>query len=99
MHPQVRQIGPGSCPICGMTLESAVPATDSGLNQELVDMRRRFWIGLPLAVMILVLSMGHHVRALSAIADAPGRLGCSLHWRRRLFCGVAGCFWYAVLIP
>jgi len=71
MHPQVRQIGPGSCPICGMTLEPAVPVTDTGPNQELADMRRRFWIGLPLALVVLVLAMGHDVRALSAIADAP----------------------------
>ena len=46
MHPQVRQIGSGSCPICGMTLEPAMPATDTGPSQELVEMRRRFWIGL-----------------------------------------------------
>ena len=71
MHPQVRQIGPGSCPICGMTLEPAVAATDTGPNQELVDMRRRFWIGLPLAGVVVVLAMGHHVSALSGIADAP----------------------------
>jgi len=71
MHPQVRQIGPGSCPICGMTLEPAVPVSDTGPNPELIDMRRRFWIGLPLALVVLFLAMGHDVRALSAIADAP----------------------------
>jgi Cu+-exporting ATPase len=71
MHPQVRQIGPGSCPICGMTLEPAVPAADTGPNQELLEMRRRFWIGLPLALVVFVLAMGQHVRALSALADAP----------------------------
>jgi Cu+-exporting ATPase len=71
MHPQVRQIGPGSCPICGMTLEPAVPVSDTGPNPELIDMRRRFWIGLPLALVVLLLAMGHDVRALSAIADAP----------------------------
>jgi Cu+-exporting ATPase len=54
-----------------MTLEPAVPATDTGPNLELVEMRRRFWVGLPLALVVLVLAMGHHVRALSAIADAP----------------------------
>jgi len=70
MHPQVRQIGSGSCPICGMTIEPAVPATDTGPNQELIEMRRRFWIGLPLASAVLVLAMEPHVRALSAIADA-----------------------------
>ena len=72
MHPQVQQLGPGSCPICGMTLESAVPATDSGPNQELIDIRRRFWIGLPLALVLLVIAMGHDIRALNAIANAPG---------------------------
>ena len=71
MHPQVRQIGPGSCPICGMALEPVVLETDTGPNQELADMRRRFWIGLPLALMVFVLAMGHHVRGLTAIADAP----------------------------
>jgi Cu+-exporting ATPase len=54
-----------------MALEPAVPATDTGPTQELVDMRRRFWIGLPLALAVLVLAMGHHVRALSTVADAP----------------------------
>src|ERR1700692_2054033 len=46
MHPQVRQIGPGSCPICGMALEPAVSTDASTPNPELIDMRRRFWIGL-----------------------------------------------------
>jgi len=70
MHPQVRQTRPGSCPICGMTLEPAIPVTDTGPNQELIQMRRRFWIGLPLALVVLVLAMGHQVGALGAIADA-----------------------------
>ena len=46
MHPDVRQSGPGSCPICGMALEPAMAAADAGPNAELVDMTRRFWIGL-----------------------------------------------------
>ena len=45
MHPEIRQVGPGSCPICGMALEPRVSATDSGPNPELTDMTRRFWIG------------------------------------------------------
>jgi len=71
MHPQIRQVGPGSCPICGMALEPAEPAGDSGPNPELIDMSRRFWIGLPLAFAVFVLAMGHHVPALASIADAP----------------------------
>jgi len=71
MHPQVRQIGPASCPICGMALEPALLAPDAGPNEELVDMRRRFWSGLPLAFAVFVLAMGHHVPGLKVIAEAP----------------------------
>ena len=46
MHPQIRQDRPGNCPICGMTLEPVTATADVGENHELVDMTRRFWIGL-----------------------------------------------------
>ncbi|CAN7671717.1 copper-transporting P-type ATPase [Neorhizobium sp. LjRoot104] len=61
MHPQVRQIGPGNCPICGMTLEPETPAAVSGPSAELVDMQRRFWIGLALSFPVLALEMGGHL--------------------------------------
>ena len=61
MHPQVRQIGPGSCPICGMALEPAEVTADAGPNPELADMTRRFWIGLVLTVPVFVLEMGGHM--------------------------------------
>ena len=48
MHPQIRQIGPRNCPICGMTLEPLVASTEAEPNAELIDMTRRFWIGLAL---------------------------------------------------
>jgi Cu+-exporting ATPase len=70
MHPQIRQVGPGSCPICGMALEPVAPTADISANPELVDMRRRFWIGVPLAFVVLVLAMGHDIPALAAIANA-----------------------------
>src|SRR5437868_5510012 len=57
MHPEIRQIGPGSCPICGMALEPDVVTADSGPNPELADMTRRFWIGLVLALPVMVLEM------------------------------------------
>src|SRR6478752_4045141 len=44
MHPEVRQPGPGSCPICGMALEPEMPTLEQGPNAELVDFRRRLWI-------------------------------------------------------
>lgn len=61
MHPQIRQLGPGNCPICGMTLEPAVVTADTGPSTELVDMRRRFWIGLVLILPVLALEMGGHL--------------------------------------
>jgi Cu+-exporting ATPase len=70
MHPQIHQVGPGSCPICGMSLEPVAPAADSGTNPVLVDMRHRFWIGVPLALVVLVLAMGHDFSSLAAIANA-----------------------------
>jgi Cu+-exporting ATPase len=70
MHPQIHQVGPGSCPICGMVLEPVEPTVDSNANPELADMRRRFWIGVPLAFLVLMLSMGHDIPGLAAIANA-----------------------------
>ncbi|HET9616545.1 MAG TPA: YHS domain-containing protein, partial [Pseudolabrys sp.] len=61
MHPEIRQEGPGSCPICGMALEPEMPSADTGPNPELVDFTRRFWIGLTLTVPVFVLEMGAHV--------------------------------------
>ena len=61
MHPQIRQRGPGACPICGMGLEPADVTADAGPNPELIDMTRRFWIGLGLAAPVVVLAMGGHL--------------------------------------
>ena len=60
MHPEVRQIGPGACPICGMALEPELATADTGPNPELADMTRRFWIALALTVPVFVLEMGGH---------------------------------------
>jgi Cu+-exporting ATPase len=61
MHPQIRQVGPGSCPICGMALEPEVATLDAPPNPELADMTRRFWVGLVLALPAVVLEMGGHL--------------------------------------
>lgn len=61
MHPQIRQVGPGFCPICGMALEPEVLAAEEGPSAELLDMTRRFWIGLMLTAPVLVLEMGGHL--------------------------------------
>ena len=61
MHPEIVQVGPGDCPICGMALEPMTPSADSGPNPELVDFTRRMWIGTPLAIAVLILEMGNHI--------------------------------------
>lgn len=67
MHPQIRQIGPGYCPICGMSLEPILVTAEAGQNPELVDMTRRFWIGTALTVPIVILSMGGDLTGLTSL--------------------------------
>jgi len=67
MHPEIRQVGAGSCPICGMALEPAEITLDDGPNEELLDMTRRLWIGGALAVPLVVLDMGGHLFDLHAL--------------------------------
>ncbi len=65
MHPEIRQVGPGSCPICGMALEPISAGEETGPSAELIDMTRRFWIGAALAVPIVILEMGAHFPGLN----------------------------------
>lgn len=65
MHPQIRQRGPGSCPICGMALEPVTLTAETPPNPELIDFTRRFWIGLALTIPVLALEMGGHVTGLA----------------------------------
>jgi Cu+-exporting ATPase len=67
MHPEVRQQGPGSCPICGMALEPLVVTAEVGPDPQLIDMMRRFWIGLVLTVPLFILEMGGHLFGLSEL--------------------------------
>ncbi len=59
MHPEIRQVGPGSCPICGMALEPVDAAVEEDTS-ELIDMSRRFWVGLAFALPVFILEMGMH---------------------------------------
>jgi P-type Cu+ transporter len=61
MHPEIRQVGPGSCPICGMALEPDVVSLDHAPNPELADMSLRLWIGTALSAPAVVLEMGGHL--------------------------------------
>jgi P-type Cu+ transporter len=67
MHPEVRQPGPGSCPICGMALEPEMTSEEEGPNPELADMTRRFWIALILSLPVFALEMGGHLFHLHAL--------------------------------
>jgi Cu+-exporting ATPase len=59
MHPEIEQVGPGDCPICGMDLEpKVVLMDDEGEDKQYADMKRRFWVGVALSVPLLVIAMG-----------------------------------------
>jgi len=64
MHPEIRQVGPGSCPICGMALEPEVVTGEHVHNVELDDMTRRLWIAAALTLPVFALEMGGHLTGL-----------------------------------
>ena len=61
MDPEVRQVGPGACPICGMALEPAEFTADAGPNVELLDMKRRAWLAAAGTLPVVLLAMGEHL--------------------------------------
>lgn len=61
MHPEIQQVGPGSCPICGMALEPMAPSLEVQENPELKDFGRRLWVGVVFALPLVVLEMGSHI--------------------------------------
>lgn len=69
MHPEVRQTGPGTCPICGMALEPEVASATDEPNPELIDMTRRFKAGLVIALPVVVLEMGGHFLGLDRFIE------------------------------
>jgi Cu+-exporting ATPase len=74
MHPEVRQTGPGGCPICGMALEPELVSAGTGPNPELAEMSLRFWVGLAFAAPLFLLEMGGHLLGLARIVP-PGVSG------------------------
>jgi len=69
MHPEIRKVGPGNCPICGMALEPVI-ATEAGPNPELADMTRRFWIAIVLTAPVFALEMAAHIFDLHPLLGA-----------------------------
>ena len=70
MHPEIRQQGPGTCPICGMALEPEEPSLDDAPNPELIDFTRRWWVSAALAVPLLILTMGTEFLGLRLVDPA-----------------------------
>jgi P-type Cu+ transporter len=64
MHPEIRQQGPGACPLCGMALEPETVTADAGPNPELADMSHRFWVAMVLTLPVFALEMGGHLTGL-----------------------------------
>ncbi|MHB1423739.1 MAG: heavy metal translocating P-type ATPase [Gemmataceae bacterium] len=78
MDPEIVRVRPGSCPKCGMALEPRIATAEEGPNPELLDMRRRFWIGLVLTVPLLVPHMGNipHPHWLQLLLATPVVFWC-----------------------
>jgi len=74
MHPEIQQIGPGSCPICGMALEPLVITGEEGANPELADMSRRFAVCLAFTTPLLLLAMGEMLFGRSPLPALSGRV-------------------------
>ncbi|MDZ4735103.1 MAG: heavy metal translocating P-type ATPase [Rhodospirillaceae bacterium] len=80
MHPEIRQVGPGACPICGMALEPEDAGAVAGPNPELQDMTRRFWIGAALTLPVLVMEMATHLPGLDLHHLVPARISAWLQF-------------------
>ena len=78
MHPEIEQVGPGDCPICGMALEpKTVSLDEEGPSAEYLDMRRRFWVSAALSLPLLLWVMGDHLLGIGMTHAIPRQLA---HW-------------------
>jgi P-type Cu+ transporter len=100
MHPQVRQVGPGNCPICGMALEPEMP-TEQEDDTEIHRVRNKLWIALALTLPVVVIAMAPHIfdiglsdaaarglRGVELVLSAPVVLWAALDYYRRGWMGV-----------
>jgi Cu+-exporting ATPase len=100
MHPQVRQVGPGNCPICGMALEPEMP-TEHEDDTEISRVRNKFWIALALTLPVVAIAMLPHLfdialstvmagrlRGAELLLSAPVVLWAALDYYRRGWMGV-----------
>ncbi len=78
MHPEIEQLGPGDCPICGMALEPRTVPLEAGPSAEYLDLRRRFWIGAALSLPLLLWVMTEHLAGMGVMAGMSHQLIQSL---------------------
>ncbi len=67
MHLEIIRDAPGTCPICGMALEPKTISIETTINSELLEMSRRFWIGVIFCIPLLLLTMGMHIPGLATV--------------------------------
>jgi len=87
MHPEIVQIGPGSCPICGMALEPKVLTLDDTPDPEFVDMKRRFWISAILTIPVLRWRWRKCCRIFIRSFHRKFRSGFNFYWQHQLSFG------------
>jgi Cu+-exporting ATPase len=100
MHPEVRQVGPGNCPICGMALEPEMP-TEHEDDTEISRVRNKFWIALALTLPVVAIAMLPHLfdialstvtagwlRRAELLLSVPVVLWAALGYYRRGWMGV-----------
>ena len=78
MHPEIRQVGPGACPICGMALEPLTVSAVEEDDPELRDMTRRFWVSAALTLPLVVLGMAHLFPSLANVINPRVRVWIEL---------------------
>lgn len=80
MHPEIRQIGPGNCPICGMALEPAEISLEEKANPELIDFTKRLKVSIPLTIPLLLLAMSDVIPGQPVQHAIPGWLNAGVQF-------------------
>lgn len=80
MHPEVRQKGPGNCPICGMALEPEEVSLEEVENPELIDFVRRLKVSVPLTIPLLILAMSDLIPGQPVQHMIPGWVNASIQF-------------------
>jgi len=75
MHPEIKQVGPGPCPLCGMALEPSVVSLEAGENPELADFTKRLKVSVALIIPLLSIVVSEMIPGISLDSLLPGSWG------------------------